>query len=723
MATQVNGYHANNTLVSSDRLHVIDQLREKNIGKYLPLPQLVAVGDQSSGKSSLLESLTGIPFPRGQELCTRYATQITHRREEHVCINITIIPRPNAPEAVKDHLKLYGRALQSTAELRADFPAILDEVNVHMGIRTSKNPGGDKTFAEDVLKIEKCGPDEDYLTVIDVPGIFRLTAEGVTTNQDKALVISMVKEYIRDERTIILAVLPANVDVFTQEILALAEEYDKKGERTLGVLTKPDLLQELSAKVSVCKLVEGKRKPLNLGYYVVRNRGGDDDDNDDAGSDLTGPDREAMFNEVPWRDLPKERLGVAALKSRLQDLLDHITDRAFPQLRLETRQMLADSQKDYSALGEPRQKEREQQKYLVAMAGKFQALVRAALAADYSAHKALEDDKLRIITQVVNLTEDFNKDFLQNSHAYSFITSKVEEEHVAKVEWIPDPVFSIDLEDLEAELEMFPELNNITTLDVCTNDDFPDCNIMDWIESMYRRSRGVELGAFGPGLLSAAFREQSVKWGPLTRRYLSEIILVIHRFILRALDVVCTDTKVREELASTIMDRLLARYEDGMRQADFLVAVERDKRPYTLNHYFNSNLQGARGLRIAKALKSHSRLLYGEGAKYVELQKVQEAVTNKSNTQHTKEDIHDILQAYYKVASKRFVDNVYHQAVDHCLLSGPMSPLALFSEQWVLELEDKKLRAIAAESRLTSERRVILERKIKDLEEAIEILQ
>jgi hypothetical protein len=57
-----------------------------------------------------------------------------------------------------------------------------------MGIKTPRNPGGIKTFTEDVLKIERCGPDEDYLTVIDVPGIFRITTQGVTTDKDRQLV-------------------------------------------------------------------------------------------------------------------------------------------------------------------------------------------------------------------------------------------------------------------------------------------------------------------------------------------------------------------------------------------------------------------------------------------------------------------------------------------------------------------------------------------------------
>lgn len=121
--------NASATLNSLDRLRKIDQLREKNVGAHLPLPQLVAVGDQSSGKSSLLESLTGIPFPRDQNLCTRYATQITHRREDHAHINISIIPGPDASDDDKERLSAYTREVQSTSELRVQFSNILDEAS------------------------------------------------------------------------------------------------------------------------------------------------------------------------------------------------------------------------------------------------------------------------------------------------------------------------------------------------------------------------------------------------------------------------------------------------------------------------------------------------------------------------------------------------------------------------------------------------------------------
>ena len=76
-----------------------------------------------------------------------------------------------------------------------------------------------KTFSDDMLKIEISGPDHENLSIIDIPGIFRIPTPGLTTDSDIRLVRDMVKFYIKGERTIILAVVPANVDIATQEIL------------------------------------------------------------------------------------------------------------------------------------------------------------------------------------------------------------------------------------------------------------------------------------------------------------------------------------------------------------------------------------------------------------------------------------------------------------------------------------------------------------------------
>lgn len=177
-------------------LDKIDRLRELNVGSIISLPQLIVVGDQSSGKSCVLESLTGFSFPRAAGLCTRYATQITCRRDPARSVSITIIPQPEANEAVKQRLRKFHRCLDEMNP--QDLADILTEANQAMGIRSGAGPSDVEdddlnTFSEDILKIEINGPDQPGLTVIDVPGIFRTATPGLTSDSDITLVTSMVK--------------------------------------------------------------------------------------------------------------------------------------------------------------------------------------------------------------------------------------------------------------------------------------------------------------------------------------------------------------------------------------------------------------------------------------------------------------------------------------------------------------------------------------------------
>ena len=123
---------------------------------------------------------------------------------------------------------------------------------------------------------------------------------------------------------------------------------------------------------------------------------------------------------MPWSSLPNDRVGVKALRERLQDLLGQITDRCFPLVRMEARQMLVESHKARDELGDPRQTEREQQKYLATIAGKFQALARTGLDADYYIDPAFENSAFRLITSVINITEHFGREFMRVSSVYYF---------------------------------------------------------------------------------------------------------------------------------------------------------------------------------------------------------------------------------------------------------------------------------------------------------------
>ncbi len=130
-------------------LGVIDQFRDLGINEDISLPQvsidvhlcssylltyisqLVVVGDQSSGKSSLLEGLTNLSFPTASDLCTRHATQIILRRtpREDATVKVSIIPGPSSygNEAYKLGLEGFSRSLGINFDAQ-EFKAILDEV-------------------------------------------------------------------------------------------------------------------------------------------------------------------------------------------------------------------------------------------------------------------------------------------------------------------------------------------------------------------------------------------------------------------------------------------------------------------------------------------------------------------------------------------------------------------------------------------------------------------
>lgn len=567
---------------------------------------------------------------------------------------------------------------------------------------------GSSVFSEDVLKIEISGPSADYLTVIDVPGIFRMHTEGVTTEEDIAMVRRMVCSHIQDSRTVILAVLPSNIDVSTQEILTLAEKYDPKGERTLGILTKPDLVTEASAKEAVCNIIRGKRKKLTLGYYLVRGRGADQNDEEFAR-------REEIFKEKPWNTLPPERVGIKALKARLAELLGHIARLEFPKLRKDVSDMLQAAEKEMVALGPSRKDEHEQRRFLSDIAGRFQKLVRQALEAQYAGESAFEDSTdLRLVTQIVNLADEFSEEFEELSVFRRFQEEK--QKNSSKNETKTKSI----LESTQPfEPEEFPELGGIISTDFDVDEPYDD--IIDWLDELYTRSRGMELGTFSSSVWASAWREQSKKWPSMSKAFMSKVVVAIHRFIMAALREACPDPDVHDELWSAIHDELLHRYQDGMAQAELLVSAERDTKPYTLDQRFNEKRQIARGNRIAEQLLGYS--VRRDDDKWVTVNQVKSTAEEMSNKDDVIEKLHDDLSAYYEIAKKRFVDNLLNQAVNYRLLFGPRTPLDVLNHDWVIGLKKEELESIAGESPSIKEYRERLGVKIAELAAARKILR
>lgn len=183
-----------------------------------------------------------------------------------------------------------------------------------------------KTFSDDVLKIEILGPQQEHLSVVDVPGIFKNTTAGVTTKEDMNMVRNMVLSYMGNYRSIILAVVPANVDIATQEILDIAEQCDTEGQRTLGVLTKPDLVDK-GAEGRVVDVVEGRAHPLKMGWCIVKNPG--QQELSDSVTDRHSVETSFFKSQKPWTNLAKDRAGIPALHLRLVEILAEMVQREF----------------------------------------------------------------------------------------------------------------------------------------------------------------------------------------------------------------------------------------------------------------------------------------------------------------------------------------------------------------------------------------------------------
>lgn len=165
-------------------------------------------------------STTEIPFPRNDNLCTRFATEISLRREPESSLTIRIIPAHSRPQEEQNRLQLFSEVITDFE----DLPAVMDKAMQELGISE-----GTGAFAKDTLSVEIQGPDRPQLTLVDIPGLIQTSTRGVS-EADVALVAEITDSYIKQPRTICLAVVSATNDAANQPILSRVRKFDPHGE-------------------------------------------------------------------------------------------------------------------------------------------------------------------------------------------------------------------------------------------------------------------------------------------------------------------------------------------------------------------------------------------------------------------------------------------------------------------------------------------------------------
>ncbi|CEI68579.1 hypothetical protein FVEN_g5276 [Fusarium venenatum] len=714
-------------------LDKMDKLRELGISNMVPLPQMVVVGDQSAGKSSVLESLTGFHFPRSVTLCTRHATEIICRREETESIVVSI----HAVDADSEQAHSFRRtATNLDAE---EFAQIFQDAAKAMGIKSeSADESSGSAFSRDVLRVEISGPNEDHLTVIDVPGMFENVTPGVTTKEDIDLVKSMVQKYIIESRTIILAVVPCNGDIANQKILTYAKEVDPEGKRTLGVLTKPDLVTENANKEVVLNLVRGGRRDLELGYCIVKNRSADD--NSSSPEQRTRSEKE-FFSKAPWTRLSPDRCGIPALKVRVQQLLMNRTKSEFPKVRSE----LDSRRKEYEALlkslGQSRSTEAEQRVYIGEIAARFAQITNYGLDAYYTRHRIFENEELKLITRIREINEGFGKVLYDKGHTRNFSEFGNEDRKEPSEDAdASDPFSTVDVnrEDLYEEMTFkIPLLGEDDLVgdilyDPYYCDEPLDEDILAYIEKEYLSSRGYEIGTFSGEMIPVTFKEQSKKWRPMTQAHVSNAILIVHHFIRTVLDSCCPDPLIRGPLWEFLFEDLQKRYRRAIDHVEFLLEVEFEGKSITYDPNFNQSLSDLKLAHIKGLGKDVEEIMDSYQFEKPATIKSIAASTRKlmekkfngeTALSTTRRDIHNVLHTFYDNARGRFVDVVCQQVIDHFLLHASIGPLAVFSERVALHMTPEQLEVIAGEDMLSRDQREKLTRDIANLKEALKVLR
>uniref|UniRef100_A0A673G3R5 Interferon-induced GTP-binding protein Mx3-like n=1 Tax=Sinocyclocheilus rhinocerous TaxID=307959 RepID=A0A673G3R5_9TELE len=266
-------------------IDLIDTLRSVGIHKDLALPTIVVIGDQSSGKSSVLEALSGVALPRGSGIVTRCPLELRLKKVTGV-----------------NWKALIMCMLTAQNELAGKGVGISDEV----------------------ITLEVMSPDVCDLTLIDLPGIARVPLKGQPEDIGEQIK-SLIFKFIEKQETINLVVVPCNTDIATTEALKMAQEVDPEGKRTVAILTKPDLIDKGTEK-SILKIVHNEVIDLRKGCIMVKCRGQQQINDDIPLEEAAQMERDFFQNHDYFRCLlKKDKATIKCLAIKLtQELVDHI---------------------------------------------------------------------------------------------------------------------------------------------------------------------------------------------------------------------------------------------------------------------------------------------------------------------------------------------------------------------------------------------------------------
>lgn len=344
-------------------------------------------------------------------------------------------------------------------------------------------------------------------------------------------------------------------------MLTRALEVDPNGQRTMGIITKPDMLSPGSpSEDEFIRLASNKSIVLRLGWHVVRNRTYEER----SVSFLERQQREeAFFRQGTWTKLPKDKVGIDTLRTRLSKVLkDHIF-KELPRVVNEINVRLEECKEELESLGERRITTEEQRRFVTALSNEFQRLCEDALDGNYE-HPFFsdtgveeEDRTKRLRWAIQEMNEKFAERMAECGH-----TREIREKRQA------DPTSPA----ASSQEGGGPKI-------------LTRAEALKWVGALRRRCRGRELpGTFNPMLIRPLFLEQSQKWATIAGEHLQEICAVCREFLGYLLPTI-TNVRVAEVLYLVWVEPSLERSIAQAAKQFQLLLRDRERPPTTYDSH------------------------------------------------------------------------------------------------------------------------------------------
>ncbi|KAJ6785924.1 hypothetical protein PWT90_01298 [Aphanocladium album] len=653
------------------------------------VPQIVMFGLNNAGKSSIVRSLTGCDVYSGFINWYPWCGLELQIDEGPEC---RVSSRIKFTDVTKEEKQLHEERFKSWS------------TTIGQAILAIKALQDDTEDSEFILRVTISGPNFSPLSIVDLPGAFPSEYErGMALTGVKGIVHS----YLKNENNIIVAVVAADGELAVSRIINAVTTYDPCGKRTIGVITKPDLVYG----PSILRKIRERQPGYDLlyGWHVL------------SAYDMYSKAEGRSTCYPMWALSSEINTGIGSLREKLSQMNFELKNHQIQAASLATQRRLNDSWERLDSLGPERTEVRNMRSFLLNIASEFEKLSLDAISGHYNNpffRSGGEDLKLR-------------KHIWRHGRAFSHIMQEYGPlNNIARGSHSghrPLRTSKSVLSLLERYPYNIPKPQSVGYADLCAK-----LNV-----KMRASSTGLD---YGGGRLEEhvmeLFMEYSATWRSIALQYVSMVLCeckafveFVFRYLFRSCWESAADVMLNayvdpffeqsEKILESAVNEIMDPYEQG-----YAIPFEED-----VEHDLSDKAEAKR--KHDTLTKASSESSKNSTTLHLSSNVVSSDSTSLKKIDHTADELYesvdspgariiDTMEVFYERSRATFTDNIVNLVVERRLTRRIWS---LFTAQMVIELPEKRIEELASESPLVHATRKALEKDHKELEEKLRYLR